>query len=98
MRIFSVFVLSGTLSKTVAVTFPCYGSGDVLLKAARHENIVKVANSGTLRLINIYICSSSVLIQLITISSQSVKKYKCIQTYSCNAAMGTKLSLCGQLC
>lgn len=55
VRIFSVFVLSGTLTKTVAMTFPCYGSGDVLLKAARHENIVKVANSGTLRLINIYL-------------------------------------------
>lgn len=55
MRIFSIFVLSATLTETVAVTFPCYGSGDVLLKAARHESIVKVANSGTLGLINIYL-------------------------------------------
>lgn len=33
----------------------CYASSDILLKAANQENIVKVANSGTLKLINIYL-------------------------------------------
>lgn len=33
----------------------CYVSNDILLKAASQENIVKVANSGTLKLLNIYL-------------------------------------------
>lgn len=55
MRIFFNICLKWHLDLNRCCDSSCYGSGDVLLNAARHENVVKVANSGTLRLINTYL-------------------------------------------